>query len=47
MLNEIEQCTEHIVGFAAEHGVNISQMAIAGTSAGGHLASRGFGNIEE
>jgi len=38
MLNEIEQCTEHIVGFAAEHGVNISQMAIAGTSAGGHLA---------
>ena len=38
MLNEIEQCTEHIVGFAAEHGVSIRQMAIAGTSAGGHLA---------
>ena len=38
MLDEIEACIQHIKGFAAEKGVNIRQMAIGGTSAGGHLA---------
>lgn len=38
MLDEIERCTEHIVKFAREHGANICQMAITGSSAGGHLA---------
>ena len=38
MLDEIEKCIEHIVGFAGEHGANIRQMAITGYSAGGHLA---------
>lgn len=38
ILDEIEQCIRHIVSFAAEHGANICQMAIAGSSAGGHLA---------
>ena len=38
MQDEIEACISHIVGFAAEKGVRIRQMAIAGTSAGGHLA---------
>lgn len=38
MQDEIEACIRHIVGFAAEKGVHIRQMAIAGTSAGGHLA---------
>ena len=36
--DEIEDCIRHIVGFAAEGGAHIRQMAIAGTSAGGHLA---------
>jgi len=38
MQDEIEACIRHIVGFAAEKGAHIHQMAIAGTSAGGHLA---------
>jgi len=38
MLDEIEQCISHIVSFTSDHGVQIKQMAIAGTSAGGHLA---------
>ena len=38
MQDEIEACIRHIVGFAAGKGVHIRQMAIAGTSAGGHLA---------
>lgn len=38
MQDEIEACIRHIVGFAAEKGAHIRQMAIAGTSAGGHLA---------
>ena len=38
MLDEIESCIEHIVGYAGEQGANIRQMAIAGYSAGGHLA---------
>lgn len=38
MLDEIAQCTEHIAAFASEHGADIRQMAIAGSSAGGHLA---------
>ena len=38
MLDEIEACIRHIEGFTAEKGVKIRHMAIAGTSAGGHLA---------
>ncbi len=38
MQEEIDACIRHIVSFAAEKGVRIRQMAIAGTSAGGHLA---------
>ena len=38
MLDEIEACIQHITSFAAEKGANICQMAIGGTSAGGHLA---------
>ncbi len=38
MLNEIGRCICHIKQFAEKEGVHLSQMAIAGTSAGGHLA---------
>lgn len=38
MLDEIDACIRHIVDFAAEKDVHINQMAIAGTSAGGHLS---------
>jgi len=38
MLDEIKQCIRHISSFAANKGVHIRQMAIAGTSAGGYLA---------
>ena len=38
MYDEIEACIRHIEGFAAEKGAHIRQMAIGGTSAGGHLA---------
>lgn len=38
MLDEIDACIQHIEGLAAHQGVRIRQMAIAGTSAGGHLA---------
>ena len=38
MLDEIAECIRHIIGFAREKGIGIRQMAIAGTSAGGHLA---------
>ncbi len=38
MQDEIDACIRHIVDFAAGKGVHIRQMAIAGTSAGGHLA---------
>ena len=38
MSDEIDSCIRHIVGFASEKGIHIRQMAIAGTSAGGHLA---------
>lgn len=38
MADEIDSCIRHIVGFASEKGIHIRQMAIAGTSAGGHLA---------
>lgn len=38
MQEEIDTCIRHIVRYAAEQGVRIRQMAIAGTSAGGHLA---------
>ena len=38
MYDEIDACIRHIVSFASEKGVHIRQMAIAGTSAGGHLA---------
>ena len=38
MYDEIDACIRHIVSYASEKGVHISQMAIAGTSAGGHLA---------
>lgn len=38
MYDEIETCIRHIGRFAAEKGVHIRQMAIAGSSAGGHLA---------
>ena len=38
MQDEIDACIRHIVDFTADKGVHIRQMAIAGTSAGGHLA---------
>ena len=38
MLEEIDSCILHIEGYAARKGVHIRQMAIGGTSAGGHLA---------
>ena len=38
MLEEIGSCIRHIEGFASQKGVHIRQMAIGGTSAGGHLA---------
>jgi len=38
MLDEIEKCVESIVVKAGKEGYHIDQMAIAGTSAGGHLA---------
>ena len=38
MYDEIDACIRHIVSFASEKGAHIRQMAIAGTSAGGHLA---------
>jgi acetyl esterase/lipase len=38
MQEEIDVCIRHIMRFATEKGVHIRQMAIAGTSAGGHLA---------
>ena len=38
MLDEIDACIRHIESFAAEKKAKIRQMAIAGTSAGGHLA---------
>ena len=38
MIEEIDSCIQHIEGFAAQKGVRIRQMAICGTSAGGHLA---------
>jgi len=38
MLDEITSCIENIMQFAAEKNAPIRQMAIAGTSAGGHLA---------
>jgi acetyl esterase/lipase len=38
MLDEIERCIRHIDSFALQKGAHIRQMAIAGTSAGGHLA---------
>lgn len=38
MQNEIDACVRHIVDFASEKGIHIRQMAISGSSAGGHLA---------
>ena len=38
MYDEIDTCIRHIEKFAAEKGAHIRQMAIAGYSAGGHLA---------
>lgn len=38
MMEEINSCITHITEFSKEKGAIISQMAIAGTSAGGHLA---------
>ena len=38
MMDEIKSCIAHITQFSKEKGVIINQMAIAGTSAGGHLA---------
>lgn len=38
MYEEIDSCIRHIVSFASKNGAQIRQMAIAGTSAGGHLA---------
>ena len=38
MYDEIESCIRHIERFASEKGAHIRQMAIAGYSAGGHLA---------
>jgi acetyl esterase/lipase len=38
MYEEIDTCIRHIERFASEKGARIRQMAIAGYSAGGHLA---------
>lgn len=38
MYDEIDSCIRHIVRFASVKGIHIRQMAIAGTSAGGHLS---------
>lgn len=38
MTEEIDSCILHMKRFAAQKGVHIQQMAICGTSAGGHLA---------
>jgi acetyl esterase/lipase len=38
MIEEIDSCIQHIEKFANQKGVHIRQMAICGTSAGGHLA---------
>lgn len=38
MQDEIDMCIKHITRFTDEKGIHIRQMAIAGTSAGGHLA---------
>jgi len=38
MYEEIDTCIRHIERFASEKGAHIRQMAIAGYSAGGHLA---------
>ena len=38
MYDEIDACIRHIESFAAKKGAHIRQMAIAGYSAGGHLA---------
>lgn len=38
MLEEIDLCIQHIEGLASRKGARICQMAIGGTSAGGHLA---------
>lgn len=38
MLDDIDACIRHITGFAQQKGIILNQMAIAGTSAGGHLA---------
>jgi len=38
MLDDIDACIRHIIGFAQQKGIILNQMAIAGTSAGGHLA---------
>jgi len=38
MYDEIDACIRHIERFASEKGAHIRQMAIAGYSAGGHLA---------
>ena len=38
MYEEIDTCIRHVERFAAEKGTHIRQMAIAGYSAGGHLA---------
>ena len=39
MLDEIEACIRHIQSYTEEKGIHISQMSIAGTSAGGHWAN--------
>lgn len=38
MLDEIGQCIERAKSKAAEHGINLTQASLSGTSAGGHLA---------
>ncbi len=38
MTDEIARCVDYLVQLAASQGAHIRQMAIAGTSAGGHLA---------
>lgn len=38
MQEDIDACIRHIVGFAADRGARIRQMAISGISAGAHLA---------
>lgn len=37
MLEEIDACIRHIVGHARQNGITVNQMALSGTSAGGHL----------